>query len=39
MGIGPVRSMEKGIEKASLSIDDIDIIEINEAFAAQVLKV
>ena len=37
MGIGPVPATEKVLKKASLSIDDIDIIEINEAFAAQVL--
>ena len=37
MGIGPVPATEKVLKKASLSIEDIDIIEINEAFAAQVL--
>ena len=37
LGIGPVPATEKVLKKASLSIDDIDIIEINEAFAAQVL--
>ena len=37
MGIGPVPATEKVLKKANLSIDDIDIIEINEAFAAQVL--
>lgn len=35
MGIGPVSSSEKALEKAGLTIDDIDLFEINEAFAAQ----
>ncbi|MCB6992076.1 thiolase family protein [bacterium 210820-DFI.6.37] len=37
MGIGPISSSEKALEKAGLSIDDIDLFEINEAFAAQCL--
>lgn len=37
MGIGPVEASKKALAKAGLSIDDIDIIELNEAFAAQVL--
>lgn len=37
MGIGPVPAVRKVIEKAGLSIADMDLIEINEAFAAQVL--
>jgi acetyl-CoA acyltransferase len=37
MGIGPVPSTEKALSKAGLSITDIDIFEINEAFAIQVL--
>ncbi|TQR18341.1 thiolase family protein [Psychrobacillus soli] len=37
MGIGPVPATKKVLEKAGLSLSDIDIIEINEAFAAQVL--
>jgi len=37
MGIGPVEASEKALQKAGLSFNDIDIIEINEAFAAQVL--
>lgn len=37
MGIGPVRSTEKALKKAGLSLKDIDLIELNEAFAAQVL--
>lgn len=37
MGIGPVFASEKALKKAGLTLQDIDIIEINEAFAAQVL--
>jgi acetyl-CoA acyltransferase len=37
MGIGPVPSTIKALEKAGLSIDDIGLFEINEAFAVQVL--
>jgi len=36
-GIGPVPAMKKVLKAAGLSIDDIDLIELNEAFAAQVL--
>ena len=39
MGVGPVPSSEKALEKAGLTIDDIDLIEANEAFAAQSLAV
>ncbi|MCW5520836.1 3-oxoadipyl-CoA thiolase [Aureitalea sp. L0-47] len=37
MGIGPVEASNKALEKAGLSMDDIDIIELNEAFASQAL--
>lgn len=37
MGIGPVEASNKALAKAGLSMDDIDIIELNEAFAAQAL--
>lgn len=37
MGIGPVHASQKALSRARLTIDDMDIIEINEAFAAQVL--
>jgi acetyl-CoA C-acetyltransferase len=37
MGIGPVPAAKKALERAGLSIKDVDVIEINEAFAAQVL--
>ncbi|MEM8938330.1 MAG: 3-oxoadipyl-CoA thiolase [Bacteroidota bacterium] len=37
MGIGPIEASQKALEKAGLSLDQIDVIEINEAFAAQSL--
>jgi len=37
MGIGPVKASEKALAKAGLTIDDMDIIELNEAFSAQSL--
>lgn len=37
MGIGPVPATHKALEKAGLKLSDMDLIEINEAFAAQVL--
>lgn len=39
MGIGPVPATQKALERAGLKLDDIDIIELNEAFAAQGLSV
>ena len=39
MGIGPVPAIQKALYKAKLSIDDIDVFELNEAFAAQSLAV
>ncbi|HEX4348152.1 MAG TPA: acetyl-CoA C-acyltransferase [Vicinamibacterales bacterium] len=36
-GIGPVPAIRKALAQASLKLDDIDLIELNEAFAAQVL--
>jgi acetyl-CoA acyltransferase len=39
MGIGPVPATQKALKRAGLTIDDIDLIEINEAFAAQTLSV
>jgi acetyl-CoA acyltransferase len=38
MGIGPIPATEKALKKAGLSISDIGLIEINEAFAVQVLS-
>lgn len=37
MGIGPVYATEKALKRAGLTLDQIDVIELNEAFAAQVL--
>lgn len=39
MGYGPVPATEKALKRAGVSIDDIDIVELNEAFAAQSLPV
>ena len=39
MGIGPVPAIQKALAKANLTIEDIDLFEINEAFAAQYLAV
>jgi acetyl-CoA C-acetyltransferase len=39
MGIGPVPSTRVALERAGLTMDDLDLIELNEAFAAQVLAV
>ncbi len=39
MGIGPVPATRKALAQAGLSLDNIDLIELNEAFAAQVLAV
>ena len=37
MGLGPVGAARKALERAGLGLEDIDVIELNEAFAAQVL--
>ncbi len=39
MGVGPVPATKKALEKAGMTVDDIDLIEANEAFAAQSLAV
>ncbi len=39
MGIGPIEAVPKALQRAGLSLDDIDLIELNEAFAAQALAV
>ncbi len=39
MGIGPIPAVRKVLERANLSIKDMDVIELNEAFAAQALAV
>ncbi|RZN64955.1 MAG: acetyl-CoA C-acetyltransferase [Candidatus Methanoliparum thermophilum] len=37
MGLGPIPATRKALEKANLTIDDIDLIELNEAFASQTI--
>jgi acetyl-CoA C-acetyltransferase len=37
MGLGPVAATEQALRRAGMTIDDVDLVEINEAFAAQVI--
>jgi acetyl-CoA C-acetyltransferase len=37
MGLGPVEASRQALKRAGMSIDDVDVVEINEAFAAQVI--
>jgi acetyl-CoA acyltransferase len=39
MGVGPIKAIPKVLERTGLKLDDIDLIELNEAFAAQALAV
>ncbi len=39
MGVGPIRAVPKALQKAGLSLDQLDLIEFNEAFAAQAVAV
>jgi acetyl-CoA C-acetyltransferase len=39
MGVGPIGAIRKVLERAGLTIDDVDVMELNEAFAAQVIPV
>jgi acetyl-CoA C-acetyltransferase len=39
MGVGPIGAVRKVLEQAEMTVDDIDVVELNEAFAAQVLPV
>jgi acetyl-CoA C-acetyltransferase len=39
MGLGPVPAVRKALERAGRTVDDVDVIELNEAFAAQSLAV
>ena len=39
MGVGPITAIRAALDQAGLSIDDIDVFELNEAFAAQVIPV
>ena len=39
MGIGPIGAIKKVLDRAGMTIDDIDVVELNEAFAAQVIPI
>ncbi|MCP4426940.1 MAG: thiolase family protein, partial [Chloroflexi bacterium] len=39
MGIGPISAVPKALQRAGLTVDDIDLVELNEAFAAQAVAV
>jgi acetyl-CoA C-acetyltransferase len=39
MGVAPIGAIKKVLERAGMSIDDVDIVELNEAFAAQVIPI
>ncbi len=39
MGMGPVEAVPKALRKAGVSLDDVEVVELNEAFAAQVVAV
>jgi len=39
MGVGPIEAVRRVLERAGMTIDDVDVMELNEAFAAQVLPV
>ena len=39
MGIGPISASRKALERAGIGVDDLDVVELNEAFAAQSLAV
>jgi acetyl-CoA C-acetyltransferase len=39
MGVGPIDAVRRCLEQANMTIDDIDVVELNEAFAAQVVPV
>ena len=37
MGLGPIQACRQALHRAGMSIEDVDLVEINEAFAAQVI--
>jgi acetyl-CoA C-acetyltransferase len=39
MGVAPIGAIKKVLERAGMSIDDVDVVELNEAFAAQVIPI
>ena len=36
MGVGPIEAVRRALARANMTIDDVDVVELNEAFAAQV---
>ena len=39
MGVGPIEAVRKALKQAEMTIDEVDVVELNEAFAAQVIPV
>jgi acetyl-CoA C-acetyltransferase len=39
MGVAPIGAIRKALERAGMTIDDVDVVELNEAFAAQVIPI
>jgi acetyl-CoA C-acetyltransferase len=39
MGVGPIEAVRRVLKQAGMTIEDVDVVELNEAFAAQVLPV
>ena len=39
MGVGPIEAVRRVLKQAGMTIDDVDVMELNEAFAAQVIPV
>jgi acetyl-CoA C-acetyltransferase len=39
MGVGPIEAVRKALKQAGMTIDEVDVVELNEAFAAQVIPV
>jgi acetyl-CoA C-acetyltransferase len=39
MGVGPIEAVRKALKHAGMTIDEVDVVELNEAFAAQVIPV
>src|SRR5207247_2969255 len=39
MGVGPIDAVRRVLDRAGMTLDDVDVVELNEAFAAQVLPV
>jgi acetyl-CoA C-acetyltransferase len=39
MGVGPIEAVRKALRQAGMTIDEVDVVELNEAFAAQVIPV